>query len=113
MDVKTLYERFGERAEEVLANVGPIAESYADACYVLGLDIEDAENAVLDAAQRYGGCVSCRHSRASRNADVYARQKSTLPVTMRTCILGLRQEGCTAREPIIPEGGESDVASGG
>ncbi len=104
MDIETLQERFGDKAKEVLANVGPIAESYADACYVLGLDIEDAESAILGMAQRFGGCVSCRYSRASRDADKYAREKGTLPVALRTCVLGLSQEGCTAREPIVPEG---------
>jgi hypothetical protein len=102
MDAMTLLERFGKQAEQVLANVRPVAESYADACHVLGLDIEDAENAILDMAQQYGGCVSCRFSRASQNADVYARQKGVLPVGIRGCALGLRQETCTAREPIIP-----------
>ena len=106
MDIETLHEQFGDKAQEVLQNVRLIAESYADACYILSLDIEDAENAILDAARQYGGCVSCRYSRASRNAEEFARKRGTLPIILRTCVLGLRQEVCTAREPIIPGGEE-------
>lgn len=102
MDIKTLEPRFGENAEAVLSNVVDIAESYLDAAYTLNLEPEDVEYAVLNVAGKYGGCVACRYSRATRNAEVYARQRGSLPVTMRSCILGLRQDVCDSFEPIIP-----------
>jgi hypothetical protein len=103
VDIQTLHKEFGENAQVVLSNVVPIAESYLDACDVLGLEIEDAENAILSVAKQYGGCVRCRHSRAVRGAEEYARKRGALPVTMRTCVLGLCQDTCQARESIIPD----------
>lgn len=102
MDIQTLHERFGEHAEAVLSNAVIIAESYTDAALVLNIELEDVENAIINAASQYGGCVACRYSRASRNADAYARQRGSLPITMRGCILGLSQTGCSSFEPIIP-----------
>ena len=103
MQVDDLRSEFGESAAAVLSNVAVIAESYTDAALALDIDLDAVERAVLSAARQWGGCVSCRHSRASRNAEEYARKRGALPVTTRTCILGLRQETCSARESIFPE----------
>nr|MBC7245421.1 hypothetical protein [Chloroflexota bacterium] len=101
MNAEALLERYGGKARQVLENVRPIAESYIDACLVLDLDAEDAEDAILALAEMEG-CLSCQHSRAPRNAEEAARQKGYLPVQIRSCALGLSQDGCTARKPIIP-----------
>jgi len=103
VDVAELQKRYGDNADIVLSNVAVVAESYTDAALALDLDADAVERAVLSAARQYGGCVGCRHSRASRNADEYARKRGALPVTMRGCVLGLRQETCSAFEPIIPD----------
>jgi len=103
MNAEELVERYGDQAGAVLSNVVAVAESYAGAAMLLDLDdLDGVERAVLSAAEQYGSCVGCRYSRASRNAEEYARKRGALPVTMRSCILGLRQEGCSAFEPIIP-----------
>jgi hypothetical protein len=103
MRVDELQREFGDYAEAALNNVAIIAESYRNAALALDIDMDDVEKAVLNAAREWGGCVSCRHSRAPSNADKYARQRGALLVMMRTCILGLRQETCGARESIFPE----------
>ena len=69
----------------------------------LNLDQDAVERAILRAARQYSGCVGCRYSRASHNADEYARKRGALPVTMRGCVLDLEQETCSAFEPIIPD----------
>ena len=101
MNAERMMEKCGANAKQVLEAVYPIAESYADACLFLGLETEAAEDAILSMAGKYGGCLNCRHSRATERAVDYARQRGTLPITSRGCILGLRQDGCQAREPII------------
>ena len=103
MEANELKAEFGESAGVVLNNVSIIADSYTDAALVLDIDLNAVERAVLGAARQYGGCVSCRYSRASRNAEEFARKRSTLPVMLRTCVLGLRQETCSARESVFPE----------
>jgi len=103
MKAEELVERYGDRAEAVLSNVVTVAESYLDAAMQLDLDdLDGVERAILDVAEKHSGCVGCRYSRASRNAEEYARKRGALPVTMRGCILGLRQEDCSAFEPIMP-----------
>ncbi|RLC53801.1 MAG: hypothetical protein DRI80_19785 [Chloroflexota bacterium] len=102
MKAEELAKRYGDQAEVVLSNVVTVAESYVDAALVVDVDMDSVERAVLDAAEKYSGCVGCRYSRASRNAEEYARRRGSLPITMRRCILGLRQDGCSAFEPIIP-----------
>jgi len=105
MKAEELAERYGDQAETVLSNVVAVAESYLDAAMLLDLDdLDGVERAVLSTAEQYGGCASCRYSRAARNAEEYTRQRGALPITVRTCILGLRQDGCSAFEPIIPGG---------
>ncbi len=103
MQTEDLRGEFGDSADVVLNNVSIIADSYTDAALVLDIDLDAVEQAILSAAKQYSGCVSCRHSRASRNAEEYARKRGALPVMMRSCILGLRQDTCSARESIFPE----------
>jgi len=99
--METLEERFRENTAAVLSNAAVIAESYRGAAYILNLEMEDVRNAVIGYAERYGGCVSCRHSRAPRNAEEYARRHGTLPITMRGCALSLSQNSCGSFEPIM------------
>lgn len=102
MNADELRKEFGDKADEIARTVAVIADSYTDAALVLDLGIDAVERAVLDMARRYAGCVSCRYSQAGRNADEYALKRGSLPITTRGCVLGLRQEGCTAYEPIVP-----------
>ena len=99
MRADDLRGEFGEQADDIVA----IAESYVEAATELGLDMDAVKRAILSAAREWGGCVSCRFSRAPRDAAEYARQRGSLPVMMRTCLLGLRQETCSARESVFPE----------
>lgn len=103
MQTEDLRGEFGESADIVLSNVGIIANGYTDAALALDIDLDAVERAVLGAAKQYGGCVSCRYSRAGRDADQYAAKRGRLPVTIRTCALGLRQETYSARESVFPE----------
>lgn len=103
METNDLKAEFGENAGMALNNVAIIADSYTDAALVLDIDLDAVEKAVLGAARQYSGCVSCRYSRASRQAEEYARKRGTLPVMMRGCVLGLSQGTCSARESVFPE----------
>jgi len=103
VQAEDLRNEFGDNAGVVLNNVSIIADSYTDAALALDIDLDAVERAILNAAKQYSGCVSCRYSRASRNAEEFARKRGTLPVMLRTCVLGLRQETCSARESVFPE----------
>ena len=83
-----------------LKNLQAVVESYAGAAAVLDLSISDVEKAIVSAAQRYGGCMSCLYSRAPRDASEYAYQRGALPVMRRRCVLGLSQSTCGSFEPI-------------
>lgn len=103
MQTEDLRGEFGDSADIVLSNIGVIADSYTDAALALDIDLDAVERAILSAAKQYGGCVSCRYSRAGKDADQYAAKRGRLPVTVRACVLGLRQETCSARESVFPE----------
>ncbi len=87
-----------------MSDISDIVESYTDAATILGLDPEDVKQAILDAARRYSGCIACRYSRAPRNAEEFARNRGTLPILRRSCVLGLRQDDCGAFAPLLEEG---------
>ncbi len=58
----------------------------------LGLKIEDVEKVLLEHAKNYGGCINCIYS-----APYHGR----FTWLARHCVLGLRQDSCPARKPII------------
>ena len=60
----------------------------------LGLTPEDVEKVLLEHAKRYGGCINCVYS-----APYHGR----FTWIARHCTLGLKQDNCTMKKPIIAD----------
>lgn len=93
MDLRSLAREYIKMAREVLERAKSEPVDYwtlRQALEIASMGENRLVEVLRELARRHGGCVSCRRSRPAG-----------LSLTMRECELGLSQDRCNRREPLL------------